>query len=56
MNSLTKEQLTIVLTEYYKQNKETPEEFSQYSDDPAEDAINTAEYVFEIAAQQSKGE
>lgn len=53
MNSLTKEQLVKALTEYYRQNQEAPQQFAEYSEDPAEDAVRAAEYIFEIAAQQS---
>jgi len=53
MNTLTKEQLIRAMTEYYKQNQEAPEQFAEYSEDPAEDAVRAAEYIFEIVAQQS---
>jgi hypothetical protein len=53
MDSLTKEQLIEALTVYYTENKETPDVFAQYSDNPAEDAIGAAEYIFEISAQHS---
>jgi hypothetical protein len=52
MNSLTKEQLIKALTVYYTENKETPDVFKEYSDDPSEDALSAAEHIFEIAAQQ----
>lgn len=53
MNNLSKEQLVAALTEYYKQYQETPEEFSQISEDPAEDAYYAVEYIFKIAAEQN---
>jgi hypothetical protein len=55
MNTLTKEQLVKAVTEYYKQYQEAPDTFADYSEDPAEDAINAVEYIFEIAAQQNQG-
>jgi hypothetical protein len=52
MNTLTKEQLIKAMTEYYKRNQETPEDFTpEYADNPADDAIRAVDYIFEIVAQ-----
>ena len=56
MNTLTKEQLIKAMTQYYKENQESPENFTpEYADDPAVDAVNAVEYIFEIVAQQTQG-
>lgn len=48
---ISEEHLVMVMTEYYRRNRENPEDFQAPTDDDAEAGAACVEYVFELAKE-----